>query len=168
MKNSKKVVNTTYVRSACVKEHNVAAAIILAAGDGTRMRSTTPKVLHLFAGKTFLNRVIDAMYGVNPNNLAVVVHAQAERVSEAALSYNSSVLIVNQDDKPGTGRAVQCAMKDLNDIAKNETGESLKGAVLIAASDMPLLNTETLQSLVEFHNNHGNVATVLTLSLIHI
>ncbi|WP_427877222.1 bifunctional UDP-N-acetylglucosamine diphosphorylase/glucosamine-1-phosphate N-acetyltransferase GlmU [Gardnerella sp. 2492-Sm] len=148
-----------------MKEHNVAAAIILAAGDGTRMRSTTPKVLHLFAGKTFLNRVIDAMYGVNPNKLAVVVHAQAERVSKAALSYNSSVLIVNQDDKPGTGRAVQCAMKDLNEIAKNETGESLKGAVLIAASDMPLLNTETLQSLVEFHNNHGNVATVLTTVL---
>ena len=97
-----------------MEEHEVAAAIILAAGDGTRMRSTTPKVLHPFAGKTFLNRVIDAVAGVKPEELAVVVHAQADRVSSAALSYNKEVRIVNQDDKPGTGRAVQCAMRDLN------------------------------------------------------
>ena len=90
-----------------MENHNVAAAIILAAGDGTRMRSTTPKVLHPFAGKTFLNRVMDAMAGVNPKELAVVVHAQAQRVSAAAQSYNNAVRIVNQDDKPG--RAGQCS-----------------------------------------------------------
>lgn len=147
-----------------MEKHDVTAAIILAAGDGTRMRSETPKVLHPFAGKTFLNRVMDAMNGVNPKKLAVVVHAQAERVA-AAISYNENVHIVNQDETPGTGRAVQCAIKDLNEIAKNETGEALKGAVLIAASDMPLLDTQTLQSLVDFHNNNNNVATVLTAVL---
>lgn len=144
---------------------NVAAAIILAAGDGTRMRSTTPKVLHPFAGKTFLNRVMDAMAGVNPKELAVVVHAQAQRVSAAAQSYNNAVRIVNQDDKPGTGRAVQCAMRDLNEASKQECGSALKGSVVIAASDMPLLDTQTLQSLIDFHNNQGNVATVLTAVL---
>ena len=56
-----------------MEEHKVTAAIILAAGDGTRMRSAIPKVLHPFAGRTFLNRVIDAMSGVNPTELAVVV-----------------------------------------------------------------------------------------------
>lgn len=144
---------------------SVAASIILAAGDGTRMRSTTPKVLHKFAGKTFLNRVMDAMAGVNPGELAVVVHAQAQRVSAAAQSYDNAVRIVNQDDKPGTGRAVQCAMHDLNEASKQECGNALKGAVLIAASDMPLLDTQTLQSLIDFHNNQGNVATVLTAVL---
>lgn len=144
---------------------NVAAAIILAAGDGTRMRSTTPKVLHPFAGKTFLNRVMNAMAGVNPKELAVVVHAQAQRVSAAAQSYNKAVRIVNQDDKPGTGRAVQCAMRDLNEASKQECGSALKGSVVIAASDMPLLDTQTLQSLIDFHNNQGNVATVLTAVL---
>ncbi|PKZ58202.1 bifunctional UDP-N-acetylglucosamine diphosphorylase/glucosamine-1-phosphate N-acetyltransferase GlmU [Gardnerella vaginalis] len=144
---------------------NVAAAIILAAGDGMRMRSTTPKVLHPFAGKTFLNRVMDAMAGVNPKELAVVVHAQAQRVSAAAQSYNNAVRIVNQDDKPGTGRAVQCAMRDLNEASKQECGSALKGSVVIAASDMPLLDTQTLQSLIDFHNNQGNVATVLTAVL---
>ena len=148
-----------------MEKHDVAAAIILAAGEGTRMRSATPKVLHNFAGKTFLNRVMSAIAGVNPNKMAVVVHAQAERVTAAAVSYNENVHIVNQDETPGTGRAVQCAIKDLNEIAKKETGETLKGAVLIAASDMPLLDTKTLQSLVDFHNNHGNVATVLTAVL---
>lgn len=144
---------------------NVAAAIILAAGDGTRMRSTTPKVLHPFAGKTFLNRVMNAMAGVNPKELAVVVHAQAQRVSAAAQSYNNAVRIVNQDDKLGTGRAVQCAMRDLNEASKQECGSALKGSVVIAASDMPLLDTQTLQSLIDFHNNQGNVATVLTAVL---
>lgn len=144
---------------------SVAASIILAAGDGTRMRSTTPKVLHKFAGKTFLNRVMNAMAGVNPKELAVVVHAQAQRVSAAAQSYDNAVRIVNQDDKPGTGRAVQCAMHDLNEASKQECGNALKGAVLIAASDMPLLDTQTLQSLIDFHNNQGNVATVLTAVL---
>lgn len=148
-----------------MENHNVAAAIILAAGDGTRMRSTTPKVLHKFAGKTFLNRVMDAMAGVNPKELVVVVHAQAQRVSQAAQSYNNAVRIVNQDDKPGTGRAVQCAMQDLNEASKQECGNALKGAVLIAASDMPLLDTQTLQSLIDFHNNQGNAATVLTAVL---
>lgn len=148
-----------------MEEHEVAAAIILAAGDGTRMRSTTPKVLHPFAGKTFLNRVIDAVAGVKPEELAVVVHAQADRVSSAALSYNKEVRIVNQDDKPGTGRAVQCAMRDLNASCQEKNGTNLTGAVLIAASDMPLLDTETLQSLIDFHKNHGNVATVLTAVL---
>lgn len=148
-----------------MENHNVAAAIILAAGDGTRMRSTTPKVLHEFAGKTFLNRVMDAMAGVNPGELAVVVHAQAQRVSAAAQSYNNSVRIINQDDKPGTGRAVQCAMRDLNEASNQQSGYALKGSVVIAASDMPLLDTQTLQSLIDFHNNQGNAATVLTAVL---
>ena len=148
-----------------MENHSVAAAIILAAGEGTRMRSATPKVLHRFAGKTFLNRVMDAMAGVNPKELVVVVHAQAQRVSQAAQSYNNAVRIVNQDDKPGTGRTVQCAMQDLNEASKQQYGSALKGSVVIAASDMPLLDTQTLQSLIDFHNNQGNAATVLTAVL---
>ena len=82
----------------------LSAAIVLAAGEGTRMRSNKPKVLHAFAGKTFLNRVMDSVAALNPDTLAVVVHFQAERVAEAARSYDEQVTIVNQDDIPGTGR----------------------------------------------------------------
>ena len=137
----------------------VSAAIVLAAGEGTRMRSNKPKVLHAFAGKTFLNRVMDSVAALNPDTLAVVVHFQAERVAEAARSYDEQVTIVNQDDIPGTGRAVQCAMAQLTEAGK------VDGPVLIAASDMPLLDSETLHRLVEFHTASGNGATVLTTIL---
>ncbi|MBT1165281.1 bifunctional UDP-N-acetylglucosamine diphosphorylase/glucosamine-1-phosphate N-acetyltransferase GlmU [Bifidobacterium simiarum] len=135
------------------------AAIVLAAGEGTRMKSADPKVLHTLAGKTFLNRVIDAIRALDPEVLSVVVHYQAERVAAAAKSYDEDVTIVNQDDVPGTGRAVQCAMDQLS------RGGELNGSVLIAASDMPLLDTETLRSLMDFHANSGNSATVLTTIL---
>ena len=137
----------------------LSAAIILAAGEGTRMRSNKPKVLHALAGKTFLNRVMDSVSALDPGTLAVVVHYQADRVTEAARSYNERVTIVNQDDIPGTGRAVQCAMAQLT-----QQGE-LEGSVLIAASDMPLLDSDTLSQLLAFHNASGNGATVLTTVL---
>ncbi|WP_419497788.1 bifunctional UDP-N-acetylglucosamine diphosphorylase/glucosamine-1-phosphate N-acetyltransferase GlmU [Bifidobacterium pullorum] len=137
----------------------LSAAIILAAGEGTRMRSRTPKVLHTFAGKTFLQRVMASVGAQDPDTLAVVVHYQADRVAAAARSYNDQVEIVNQDDIPGTGRAVQCAMTQLA-----ERGE-LSGPVLIAASDMPLLDAGTLHDLLGFHEASGNGATVLTTIL---
>ena len=137
----------------------LSAAIILAAGEGTRMRSNKPKVLHTLAGKTFLNRVMDSVAALDPDTLAVVVHYQAERVAEAARSYNEHVTIVEQDDIPGTGRAVQCAMAQLTQK------DDLDGAVLIAASDMPLLDTDTLDQLLAFHEKSGNGATVLTTIL---
>ena len=137
----------------------LSAAIILAAGEGTRMRSNKPKVLHTLAGKTFLNRVMDSVSALDPDTLAVVVHYQADRVTEAARSYNERVTIVNQDDIPGTGRAVQCAMAQLA-----QQGE-LEGSVLIAASDMPLLDSDTLSQLLAFHEQSGNGATVLTTVL---
>lgn len=137
----------------------LSAAIILAAGEGTRMRSRIPKVLHTFAGKTFLQRVMASVAAQHPDTLAVVVHHQAERVAAAARSYDERVEIVNQDDIPGTGRAVQCAMTQLGD-----RGE-LDGSVLIAASDMPLLDADTLHDLLAFHEASGNGATVLTTIL---
>ena len=137
----------------------LSAAIILAAGEGTRMRSAKPKVLHTFAGKTFLNRVMDSVAALDPDTLAVVVHYQAERVAAAARSYNENAAIVEQDDKPGTGRAVQCAMNQL------EAAGELTGSVLIAASDMPLLDSDTLGALLDFHERSGNGATVLTTVL---
>ena len=123
------------------------------------MRSNKPKVLHTLAGKTFLNRVMDSVAALDPDTLAVVVHYQAERVAEAARSYNEHVTIVEQDDIPGTGRAVQCAMAQLTQK------DDLDGAVLIAASDMPLLDTDTLDQLLAFHEKSGNGATVLTTIL---
>lgn len=138
---------------------SLSAAIVLAAGEGTRMRSAKPKVLHEFAGKTFLARVMSAVAAQGPDTLAVVVHYQAERVAAAASTYDPDAVIVHQDDIPGTGRAVQCAMAQLAEAAP------LDGPVLIAASDMPLLDAGTLGQLLAFHTASGNGATVLTTIL---
>ena len=105
----------------------VTAAIVLAAGEGTRMRSSKPKVLHAFAGKTFLERVMSSVDALDPATLAVVVRYQGERVAEAARGYDADVTIVEQDDIPGTGRAVQCAMRQL------APGGNLEGDVLMDA-----------------------------------
>ena len=138
----------------------LSAAIVLAAGEGTRMKSGTPKVLHKLAGKTFLNRVLEAVEGVGPDLTAVVVRYQGERVAAAAKEYAPDVQIVNQDALPGTGRAVQCALVQLN-----AAHGKLVGPVLIAASDMPLLDTATLGALLDFHIASGDAATVLTTRL---
>lgn len=137
----------------------VTAAIVLAAGEGTRMRSATPKVLHPFAGKTFLARVMASVAALDPTTLAVVVRYQAERVAQAARDYDPRVRIVQQDEIPGTGRAVQCAMDQL------QHDGPLEGPVLIAASDMPLLDTATLSALLDYHVASSDGATVLTTEL---
>ena len=135
------------------------AGIILAAGEGTRMRSAHPKVLHTLAGKTFLQRVMTSVTALNPELTAVVVHHQADLVAQAARSYDPQVHIVRQDSRPGTGRAVQCAVDQLDGELRHD------GQVLIVASDMPLLDTDTLHSLLDYHVSSGDGATVLTVNL---
>ncbi|WP_314686699.1 bifunctional UDP-N-acetylglucosamine diphosphorylase/glucosamine-1-phosphate N-acetyltransferase GlmU [uncultured Bifidobacterium sp.] len=137
----------------------LSAAIVLAAGEGTRMRSSRPKVLHTLAGRTFLSRVLSAVRGLRPARTAVVVRHQADLVARAALDSEPQAVIVRQDDVPGTGRAVQCAIRQL------DADGPLDGPVLIAASDMPLLDAGTLSRLLEFHESGDDVATVLTTVL---
>ncbi|BDR53103.1 bifunctional protein GlmU [Bombiscardovia nodaiensis] len=123
------------------------------------MRSKKPKVLHELAGKTFLQRVMSSVGHLQPQILSLVVRYQAQRVAQAARSYNPDVQIVEQDDIAGTGRAVQCA---LNALQSRLDADS---TVLIAASDMPLLDASTLQGLLDFHRSQSDSATVLTTSL---
>ncbi|MCI1901730.1 MAG: bifunctional UDP-N-acetylglucosamine diphosphorylase/glucosamine-1-phosphate N-acetyltransferase GlmU [Bifidobacteriaceae bacterium] len=139
---------------------SLTAAIILAAGESTRMKSATPKVLHTLGGKTLLHRVMTSVEGLNPVTTAVVVRFEGERVAQAASSYTPDAIIVKQDDIPGTGRAVQCALASISSRL-----EAQQGPVLIIASDMPLLDTETLQALTNAHKEQGNAATVLTTTL---
>ena len=138
---------------------SITAAVVLAAGEGTRMKSATPKVLHALAGKTFLQRVMLAVQATQPSSIAVVVRHQAQKVAEAALTYNQNAVIVQQDELPGTGRAVQCAMNELRDNGAD------KGTILITAGDMPMLDGNTLTSLVREHEKSENVATILNCVL---
>ncbi len=134
-------------------DRQLAAVLILAAGAGTRMKSTTPKVLHSIAGRSLLGHAIAAGRELNPDRLCVVVRHQRDRVAEHALSFDKQVEIADQDDIPGTGRAVQCALQTLGE---------LHGSVVVTAGDTPLLDATELQALLSAHQAAGNAVTVLS------
>ncbi|RTE50263.1 NTP transferase domain-containing protein [Actinobaculum sp. 352] len=129
-----------------------AAVIILAAGQGTRMKSATPKVLHTMCGRSLLGHAIAAARGLEPEHLVVVVRHEGEIVAAHAQQCDAAAAIAWQDEIKGTGRAVWCGLQALP--------ESLDGAVVVMAGDTPLLDTATLSELVE--NHAANAVTILT------
>src|SRR5690554_5366685 len=134
------------------------------------MRSATPKVLHALAGRTILGHALAAAEATAPDRIAVVVRHERDRVAAEAVAQVPSALIVDQDDVPGTGRAVQCALSSLDAVAqatavRDEPGElphGIEGPVLVLAGDIPLIDGPTLQALLEAHTTDGNAVTVLT------
>ncbi|MEM7173323.1 MAG: bifunctional UDP-N-acetylglucosamine diphosphorylase/glucosamine-1-phosphate N-acetyltransferase GlmU [Pseudomonadota bacterium] len=110
------------------------AVIILAAGQGTRMKSRLPKVLHPLAGKPMLGHVIDTVSALGPNRIVVVVGPDMEQVANAAQPHRTVV----QQDRLGTGHAVACA--------KNALGDHV-GDVLILYGDVPLITVQTLEAM---------------------
>ncbi|QGQ20158.1 bifunctional UDP-N-acetylglucosamine diphosphorylase/glucosamine-1-phosphate N-acetyltransferase GlmU [Cellulomonas sp. JZ18] len=155
-----------------------AAVIVLAAGEGTRMRSATPKVLHTLAGRSMVGHALATARALEPERVAVVVRHERERVAAHVLEVDPGALLVDQDDVPGTGRAVQVAMTALDAAAQaavaQVAGEAadadggsaadsvLDGAVVVVAGDVPLLDAGTLGELLAAHAADGNAVTVLT------
>ena len=131
-----------------------AAVIILAAGEGTRMKSVTPKVLHPIGGRTLVGHALHAARGTQPGHLAVVVRHQRELVAPHVVEMDPGALIADQDDVKGTGRAVECGLAVLP--------ADLTGTVLVTYGDVPLLTTETLLALTAAHEEAGNAVTVIT------
>ena len=129
-------------------------AIVLAAGEGTRMKSSLSKVLHPIAGKTIIHHVIDAVSPVS-RSLSVVVGAHRESVEAHLSEIAPHAKRTFQAERNGTGHAVQLALAD-NDVA---------GSILIVAGDTPLLRSSTLQEFIEAHNEYESVASVLTAIL---
>ena len=137
-------------------ENTPAAAIILAAGKGTRMKSARPKVLHPLAGKALLGHAIDAVAALKPGALCVVIRHEREAVAQYVNSYCPQAILADQDEIPGTGRAVQCALQKLG-----EQGQ-LSGTVVITSGDVPLLESSTLERMLQTHQEAGNQVTILT------
>lgn len=131
---------------------NPAAVIILAAGKGTRMNSATPKVLHEMCGRTLLGHAIAAARGVEPENVVVVVRHERDLVAGHATAVDPGVIIADQDEIKGTGRAVWCGL--------NALPADVSGPVLVMAGDTPLLSADVLCELYAHHA--GNAATVLS------
>ena len=132
-------------------------SIILAAGKGTRMKSSLPKVLHEILGKTLVERVIDQILKIEINSeIFVIVGHQAEAVADSlkkAYSEDKNLNTVLQQPQLGTGDAVfKCY-----DSLKN-----FDGTILVLCGDTPLLTEKTLRQLLEFHNKSESIVTVLS------
>ena len=136
-----------------------AAVIILAAGQGTRMKSSKPKVLHEIGGKSLLGFAISAAEELDPKLVSVVVRHDRDAVAAHAQQLYPNVIIADQDEVPGTGRAAQAAMTALDQAGLTA------GPVVITASDVPLLDGATLQELVRDHVETGAALTLLSTLL---
>jgi bifunctional UDP-N-acetylglucosamine pyrophosphorylase/glucosamine-1-phosphate N-acetyltransferase len=131
------------------------AVAILAAGKGTRMKSTLPKVLHQLGGRSLVERVLDSCQGLAPERKLVIIGYQGEAV-KAQFQSQPDVEFVEQREQLGTGHAIQQLLPYL----KNFTGD-----LLVLNGDAPLLRAETLEKLLATHQANGSMATLLTANL---
>ena len=144
-----------------VTEPRLAAVVVLAAGEGTRMRSaTTAKVLHPLCGRSMLGHVVHAARALSPEHLAVVVGHARKAVTAALAELDPCAVPVVQEQQNGTGHAVRVALEALT----QQVGE-LGGTVVVVPGDAPLLTTATLAALVERHEQAGAATTLLTAVL---
>jgi bifunctional UDP-N-acetylglucosamine pyrophosphorylase/glucosamine-1-phosphate N-acetyltransferase len=130
-----------------------AAVIVLAAGEGTRMKSKKPKVLHELCGRALVDHMLTAAQGLDPERLIIVIGHAREQVEAHVAAHCPSALPVVQAEQRGTGHAVRTVLEAVGAIS---------GTVLVTYGDTPLLRTETLAALLESHAGSGNAATVLT------
>jgi bifunctional UDP-N-acetylglucosamine pyrophosphorylase/glucosamine-1-phosphate N-acetyltransferase len=112
-----------------VIDARLAAVVVLAAGEGTRMKSrTTPKVLHELCGRTLLGHVLTAGRALEPEHLVVVVGHAREQVAAHVTDLDPAATTVVQEPQNGTGHAVQVALGGLQELA---------GTVLVVLGTTP-------------------------------
>src|SRR5688500_13970084 len=124
------------------------AALIMAAGHGTRMRSRTPKVLHPVCGRPMLAWVVDAARGAGADRVVAVVRPG----SGVAESIGDGVEVAEQREGEGTASAVDAA----RDLLKDEE------TILLLSGDHPLITSDLIARLVRTHEEQGADATMLT------
>ncbi len=130
------------------------AVVILAAGYGKRMKSTTPKVLHTVLGRPMLSYVYDTVFSLSPRRIVVIVGHGADEVKD--VSSSKKLTYVTQTKQMGTGHAAKCAESAL---------KNFKGNVLIINGDFPLITSFTLKKFVNQHEKNGADLSVLTALL---
>jgi bifunctional UDP-N-acetylglucosamine pyrophosphorylase / glucosamine-1-phosphate N-acetyltransferase len=131
--------------------------LIMAAGLGTRMKSKRAKVLHELGGSPLIAHVVRAAQALNPRSIITIVGHQAEEVERAVVEEVGDLgRFVTQAKQLGTGDAVESARSLL------ENSDSL---VLVLSGDVPMIKVQTLQNLIEEHNNAGAACTILSVRL---
>jgi len=129
--------------------------VVLAAGQGTRMKSNLPKVLHPIAGRPMIERVLETANAVDPSTITLIVGHRAEVVQDR-LGKNQNLLFALQEPQLGTAHALQQAELLL-------AGRS--GSLILLSGDVPLLTPNTLKRLLETHRGSGAAATVVTATV---
>jgi len=130
----------------------VETVIILAAGDGTRMKSSQAKVLHSVAGRSLLGHVLVAVAHLNPAQICVVVGANRAGVEAHIAEISPSATTIYQEKRGGTGHATQLAL----------AGNTPRGTVLVLAGDTPMLTGQSLAAFLDAHSAGKFAASVLT------
>ena len=131
--------------------------LIMAAGLGTRMKSRRAKVLHELGGAPLIAYVVRAAQTLEPRSIITIVGHQAEEVERAVLAEVGELAsFVIQQKQRGTGDAVESARRVLED------SDSL---VLVLSGDVPMIRVETLQKLIDHHNNTGAACSILSVRL---
>ncbi|MEO6200483.1 MAG: bifunctional UDP-N-acetylglucosamine diphosphorylase/glucosamine-1-phosphate N-acetyltransferase GlmU [Cryobacterium sp.] len=133
---------------------NRLAVIVLAAGQGTRMKSSLPKLLHPLAGMPVISHVLATARALDAAHLVTVVRYERDRLAEVITVDLPESIIVDQDDVPGTGRAVEQAVEALP--------ADFDGDVLVINGDVPLLDADTLAAFIAAHRAGAAAATVLS------
>lgn len=136
------------------------AVVVLAAGAGTRMKSTTQKTLHTIGGRSLLSHSLHAANGIDPEHIVAVVGHQRDQVAPAvdkvAEELGREVHQAVQEQQNGTGDAVAAGLAPIKEY---------DGTVIVTNADVPLLRPETLQALVDAHINASAAVTVLSIVL---
>jgi bifunctional UDP-N-acetylglucosamine pyrophosphorylase/glucosamine-1-phosphate N-acetyltransferase len=127
------------------------SVVILAAGEGTRMKSETPKVLHALAGKPLVRWVLAAVDGLKPDRIYMIVGHKSDQLRESLK--DTKVVFVEQKQRLGSGHALNQAAKYL---------KNYKGDILVLCADTPLISSAALGSLLKVHRKEKNTATVLS------
>jgi bifunctional UDP-N-acetylglucosamine pyrophosphorylase / glucosamine-1-phosphate N-acetyltransferase len=137
-----------------VTEQVPAVAIVLAAGEGTRMMSQTPKVLHGFAGRSMLAHALAAVDGADVSSSWVVIGYGRADVAAHLAQLPTKATTVVQSEQRGTAHAVRIALAQIEPVP-SET-------VLVLSGDTPLLRPETLRTVLDAHHSAGAAGTMLT------
>ncbi len=133
------------------------AVIVLAAGEGTRMKSSVPKVLHEIAGLPMLGHVLATAHSLSANHVITVLRHDREKIENYISQHFPSTEIALQDEVPGTGRAAEAALAVLP--------ENFEGDVLILSGDVPLIDVQSISELIERHRDGSALGTLVSCEL---
>ena len=150
-------------RPPSVRSSRSLSAVVLAAGEGTRMRSARPKPLHRLCGRPMVLHVLDALAELSVDRVVVVVGHRAEWVTKTLVEHappGMAIEFVEQVEQRGTGDAMSVALTGLPDDELAEDGD-----VVVLPGDTPLLRPATLAGLVRRHRQADAAATLLTAVL---